>query len=169
MPFLFLCAILFLSCGKQSGPPETDLLTRTATIQTEQTDREILQIAEDARRTLPIFFRHLSRPDSNEDGFCVKHPFMADDQSGIVMEQIWLTDIYFKDGAYYGVLASSPMHLSGMKKGDTVTFEADLITDWMYVHNGKIAGGRSIKYLLEKIPESQRSEEQRKTLQMFED
>jgi uncharacterized protein YegJ (DUF2314 family) len=131
----------------------------------EQADGEILQIAEDARNTLSGFFRHLNRPGAGEKEFCVKYPFPTNDYGG--MEQVWLTGIYFKNGMYYGVLASSPRQLNGMKKGDTVTFEADSITDWMYIRYDKIIGGYSIKYLLEKVPENQRSDKEFKLLQMF--
>ena len=168
MPFLVLCVIFFFSCDKPPAPITLDQQARSETMQTEQADGEILRIAEDARRTLPIFFRHLTRPEPNEGSFCVKYPFRADEQSGIVMEQIWLTGIHFKDGGYYGVIASSPLHINGLERGSTVTFDADAITDWMYVRNGKIAGGRSIKYLLEKIPERRRSEAQQEMLFMFE-
>jgi uncharacterized protein YegJ (DUF2314 family) len=134
-------------------------------MQMEQEDEEILQIAEDARDTLPGFFRHLIRPGTGEKQFCVKYPFAMDNNSG--MEQVWLTGIYFKNGKYHGVLANSPRQLSSIKKGDTVTFEADSITDWMYVRGDKIIGGYSIKYLLEKIPVNQRNDREHKLLQMF--
>jgi uncharacterized protein YegJ (DUF2314 family) len=134
-------------------------------MQVEQDDEEILQIADDARNTLPGFFRHLNRPGAGEKQFCVKYPFATDDNSG--MEQMWLTGIYFKNGVYFGVLASSPRQLSGKKKGDTVIFEADGITDWMYIRGDKIIGGYSIKYLLEKIPPNQRNDREHKLLQMF--
>jgi uncharacterized protein YegJ (DUF2314 family) len=49
-----------------------------------------------------------------------------------------------------------------------VTFEIDDITDWMYTRHGKITGGLSIKYLLDQIPEHERSDEQRAVLSMFE-
>jgi len=163
MFFLLLCGLLFMSCDRQ--PVEQ---ARAETAYTEQYDGEILRIAEDARRTLPIFFRQLTRGDPRESGFSIKHPFRADNGSGIGMEQLWLNGIHFKDGEYFGVLASIPLYVSGLQKGDTVALDMDAVTDWMYVRDGKIAGGRSIKYLLEQIPESRRSEEQRKMLQMFE-
>ena len=170
MSCILLGVFFLLACCKQSAPPAPDRqISEPQIIQTEQFDEEILRIAEDAQRTLPIFFRHLTRPDPKEDRFCVKYPFKADDQSGIIMEQIWLTGIHFKDGEYYGVLSVTPLYLNSMKKGDTVAFNADAITDWMYVRNEKIVGGHSIKYLLEKIPENERSEEQRTMLEMFEE
>jgi uncharacterized protein YegJ (DUF2314 family) len=136
-------------------------------MQIGQTDKEIAQIAEDARNTLPGFFRQLTRADTKEEHFCIKYPFKADEGSGVNMEQVWLTGIHFKNGIYYGFLASAPRHLSGMKKGDKVMFDTDTVTDWMYVRGGRIIGGDSIKYLLKKIPEDQRSDEERELLRML--
>ena len=168
MPLLFLCAALLLSCAKQPVLPAHDQ-TGAETVQTDRTDGEILRIAEEARRTLPVFFRHLTRAEAGEEGFSIKYPFKADEGAGIVMEQLWLTGIHFKDGNYYGTVAGDPVYISGMKKGDTAVFDEEMITDWMYIRNGKISGGRSIKYLIETIPESRRSEGQRKMLEMFDD
>jgi uncharacterized protein YegJ (DUF2314 family) len=135
-------------------------------MQEGQYNGEILQIAEDAQNTLPGFFRQMTRGRS-ANHFCVKYPFIADEDSGINTEQVWLTEIYFKNGVYYGILANTPRHLGNLKKGDKVTFSMDGITDWMYVRDGKIVGGDSIKYLLEKTPEFRRSEGERELLKMF--
>jgi uncharacterized protein YegJ (DUF2314 family) len=136
-------------------------------MQVGQTDKDLAQIAEEARNTLPGFFRQLTRADTKEEHFCIKYPFKADEGSGVNMEQVWLTDIHFKNGIYYGFLASAPRHLSGMKKGDKVMFDTDTVTDWMYVRGGRIIGGDSIKYFLKKIPEDQRSDEERELLRML--
>ena len=133
-----------------------------------QDDREIVRIAEDARNTLPVFFRYLTRAGANAGKDCyVKCPFLADEDSGVDREQVWLTGIQFNNGRYLGVLASAPRHLKGRKKGDMVVFEMDAITDWMYVQDGKITGGESIKYLLQKIPEERRSDRERELLRML--
>ena len=139
---------------------------RVMIVQTEQMG-EIVRIAEDARDTLPGFFRHLTRASPEERHFCVKYPFEADDDSGIAMEQIWLSDIQFRNGVYYGILANTPQHLSRMRKGDKVIFEMDSITDWMYMRGGKIFGGDSIKYLLKETPDYQLSDGERELLRMF--
>jgi uncharacterized protein YegJ (DUF2314 family) len=135
-------------------------------MQEDQFDGEILQISEDARNTLPAFFRQLTRGREAEH-FCVKYPFTADEDGGVNAEQVWLTGISFKNGIYYGILSNTPRYLGNLKKGDKVTFNMDEITDWMYVRGGKIVGGDSIKYLLEKIPEYQRSDGERELLGMF--
>jgi len=153
--FFFL---LFFSCDKNAvDRPSPE-------IEVDQSDKEIEKIAENARRALPTFFRNLTRPEAGADNFFVKYPLSADDGG---TEQVWLGNIHFKEGIYYGRLANMPKLQSGRKKNNLITFDPDKITDWMYIQNGKIIGGQSIKYLLEKIPENQRSEDQRKILLMF--
>ncbi|MCL2763256.1 MAG: DUF2314 domain-containing protein [Treponema sp.] len=163
---LLLCAILLFSCQKPAAlfiPQEPARI-----IPLDQADGGMAQIAEDARNTLPGFFRHLIKADAINKNFFVKYPFTADDGSGIDREQVWLTGIRFKNGQYSGILASAPRHLSGMKKGDTVIFDADMITDWMYIWNGAIIGGHSIPFLLEKIPAGQHTPQEQALLRMFE-
>ena len=160
MPLFLLCAVLLFSCEKPSEPPEVTV------VQVYQDDAEITRIAEDARNTLSVFFRFLNRAGGGKDCY-VKYPFMADEDSGIDKEQVWLTNIQFSNGKYFGVLTGSPRHLSGMKRGDRVIFDMEAITDWMYVRGGRIIGGESIKYLLGKIPEEQRNDRERELLRML--
>jgi uncharacterized protein YegJ (DUF2314 family) len=163
----FLCILLFISCDRQSAQA-SGRQTPAETILRDQTEEELARIAENARNTLQIFLRRLANAEPGDSGFYIKCPFMTDGDSGINTEQVWLTGIHFRSGNYYGILASTPNYFIGNKKGDTVMFDTDIITDWMYIQNGKIYGGRSIKYLLEKTPENQRSSEQVLMLQMFE-
>jgi uncharacterized protein YegJ (DUF2314 family) len=159
---ILLCCLLF-SCENRSAR-----ISGNATIHLDQDDEELVRIAENARNTLPLFFRHLLRPGEGESGFRLKYPFKADSGSGFGMEQLWLENIRFKDGVYYGLIANTPFYIAAIKKGDIVSFSAGDITDWMYTSKGKIIGGLSIKYLLEQIPEHERSEEQKIVLKQFE-
>jgi uncharacterized protein YegJ (DUF2314 family) len=156
MKYIFLCVIiLFFSCDRPDKP--------SPAVEVEQSDKELEKIADNARRALPTFFRNLARPEAGANNFFIKYPLIADDAA----EQVWLGDIRVKNGVYYGRLANTSSLPGGRKKDKLITFDPDKITDWMYIQNNKIIGGRSIKYLLEKIPEPQRSEDQRKILKMF--
>ena len=126
-----------------------------------------MRIAEEARRTLPFFFQDLAKADGESTNHSIKYPFKAKASSGIAMEQVWLTNIQFNKGTYYGVITSTPRYLNGMRKGKKVSFNPGEITDWMYIKNGKITGGLSIQYLLEQIPENELTAEQYSLLQMF--
>jgi len=150
-----------ISCDKPTARIPTD----KSTIHLDQEDEEMARITQHARDTLPIFFRHLLRPAKEEGNFMVKYPFRADRDSGFSMEQLWLSDIRYKDGVYYGVVANAPFYISSMQKGDTVTFNIDDITDWIYTSGENIIGGYSIKYLLDMLPEH--SEEQQRIMNML--
>ena len=168
---LAMAALLLISCGgsglfRQAG--------RATTVHVDEFDGEILRIAENARGTVNIFFRHLNAPGAGEGNFSVKYAFQVDgDGSGyaeaaVSAEQVWIANITFRDGRYYGTVVSTPVYLSGIARGDRVNFNADLITDWMFTKDGRIIGGHSIRYLLEQIPEAERTDGQRRTLRMFE-
>ena len=166
VPAIFILLGISFSFSCQRQPRENEAVQHTIA-RMEHSDEALLQIAEDAQRTVHLFFRNLLRTDLGGENFSIKYPFMADSDSGIVSEQVWLSGIQFDNGLYYGVIVSEPQHLTGMRRGDTVMFDVDEITDWMYTQNGRIIGGRSIQYLLEQIPEAQRSEEQRRILLRF--
>jgi uncharacterized protein YegJ (DUF2314 family) len=163
----FLCflvlSLLFFSCSRQDNYIASD----KTTLHIDQSDTELERIARDARDTLPVFFRHMLRPAQDEGNFRVKYPIRADRESGFGMEQLWLSDIRYADGMYYGVVDNTPFYTASIKKGDTVAFSAEDITDWMYTSSEKIIGGRSIKYLLEQLPEH--SAEQQRIMQMLSD
>ena len=160
---IFLILIIFISCEKQPKKVQND----RATLHQDQEDAELLRIAENARSTLLEFFHHLLRPAKGEKKFMVKYPFKADSNSGFNMEQIWLSDIQYKDGVYYGIAANTPFYISAIKKGDRVSFSIEDISDWMYISGKKIVGAASCKYLLEQI--SEHNEEQQKIFEMLRD
>jgi uncharacterized protein YegJ (DUF2314 family) len=171
--FLFpLAALILLSCeaaGRQvlrwfpSGGPSSD-----PTFHLDRDNPELRRIAEEARDTLPVFIRRLQSPLEGDGNFRIKCPLETGKGGAFGREQLWLENIGFRNGAYHGTLANVPFYVPALKAGDIVTFEIDDITDWMYTRHGTIVGGRSIKYLLDQIPEHERDDEQRAVLAMFE-
>ncbi|MDR1586523.1 MAG: DUF2314 domain-containing protein, partial [Treponema sp.] len=159
---------LFGKGNNDGGGAGADGVVSDPTLHLNQDDEALDRIARNARDTLPVFFRRLLRPAKGESNFRIKYPFKTDPGSGFDTEQLWLSGIDFRGGVYYGVLSNTPYYIASMKRGDTLPFSADEITDWMYTKDGKIIGGLSIKYLLEQIPEHERSREQRALLEMFE-
>ncbi|MDR2095951.1 MAG: DUF2314 domain-containing protein [Treponema sp.] len=139
--------------------PEAGELHEEFTIAVESADEGLAEIAEEARRSIHDFIRVLQRPGPGEGEFCVKYGFDAERQSGFGKEYLWLSDISFKDGFYFGKIMNIPRYISYFRQGDTVSFIIDDIADWMYQDNGKIVGGMSIKYLIERIAEEDRGEE----------
>jgi uncharacterized protein YegJ (DUF2314 family) len=137
------------------------------TIAVESADEELAKIAEEARGSLHDFIQTLQRPGPGEGEFCVKYGFDAEQGSGFDKEYLWLSDISFRDGFYFGKIVNIPQYIPYFKQGDTVSFMIDDVVDWMYQDNGRIAGGKSIKYLIEQIDEEDRGVELTKLYEKF--
>jgi uncharacterized protein YegJ (DUF2314 family) len=131
-------------------------------------DPELARIAEQAQETLAEFFTCLQRPRKGERDFMVKVPFTAEEGNGIYREYIWLRDIYFRDGLFYGTVANRPFYIDSLAIGSLASFDTDDIADWMYFRDGTIVGGRSVKYLIELTAEIDRSALHADLLNLFE-
>ena len=170
-PFVFLALLippLFFSCGEKTRRFPLPAAEADPTQHRDQADEGLSLIAENARNTLPVFFRRLQSPLRGDGNFRIKYALKTDAGSVFSREQVWLSDIRYRDGIYSGVLSNSPYYISGLARGKRISFDIEDITDWMFIRAGKITGGLSIKYLLEQIPEHERDEEQRRILKMFE-
>jgi uncharacterized protein YegJ (DUF2314 family) len=165
MPWvLFLLLSLFPGGCKKTEPP---LFRREYTRRAPSGDAALEGIAREARRTLPLFWDRFRHPHRGEEQFSVKYPFAADPESGFSREYLWLGNIVFREGVYYGTVLNRPYHIRGLEAGMEVPFSFDDITDWMYRENGRIKGGRSVKYLIEEIPPLDREEELNRILPLF--
>ena len=104
------------------------------------------------RATLPTFWASYDAPKSSETGHSLKVRFPSARRGG---EHIWIADVKKSpDGRYSGKFANTPRELPGKKAGDLTEFvEAD-ITDWMFMRNGKIVGGETIKSSLKALPKA---------------
>ena len=58
------------------------------------------------------------------------------------------------NGTYSGHFANEPRDLPGKREGDQVQFAQGDISDWMFMRNGKIVGGETIKPLLKSMPKA---------------
>ncbi|MDR1058843.1 MAG: DUF2314 domain-containing protein [Treponema sp.] len=167
MPVVLLPLLLCLTLGgcKKDEPP---LFQTERTRQAPPGDEALERAAGEARKSLPCFLRHLQHPLRGEEGFSVKYPFAADPGSGFLREYLWLGDIVFREGVYYGKILNRPYHIREIEAGMEVPFSFDDIADWMFLRKGKIIGGLSIRRLIEDIPPLDREEELNRILDLFE-
>jgi uncharacterized protein YegJ (DUF2314 family) len=171
--FRSYCLILFLSvliifsgtaCQKklQVKNTETDSITSVPA-----DDPEMNKIIGNARKTIDAFFAAMEDGTDENSGFQVKYPFDTDAGSPESVEHIWLSDLTRKDGKYFGIVANDPFYLAALKFGDEVEYDPGKISDWMYFHGDKIIGGESVRYLIESIPEKERSADEKAILELF--
>jgi uncharacterized protein YegJ (DUF2314 family) len=71
---------------------------------------------------------------------------------------MWVTDLKFKNGRFSGTINNEPDQVKTVHLGQRVTVAQGEISDWMYVENGKLRGGYTIRVLREPLSEKERRE-----------
>ena len=118
-------------------------------------DAEMNAAIAKARATLPKFWSSFRKPGNGEERFTLKVHFRVDRPGDPRDEHIWVDSIEpLASGRLAGRLANDPHDIDG-KFGDRVEFGSEQISDWMFMRNGKIVGGETIRVLLPRMPKSQ--------------
>lgn len=142
----FAAAITALATTTPSAIAEQ----RSAIVDVATGNPEMVAAITKARATLPAFWAAYEAPKSNEDGHALKVRFPTRGTNG---EHIWMAEVKkLPDGRYSGRFANQPRDLPGKRAGDLVEFTAADISDWMFLRNGKIVGGETIRPMLKLMP-----------------
>ncbi len=104
-----------------------------------------------ARETVEDFKKILANP-AGKESLSIKGAFT----DGKETEHMWLEDVTYRGGFFKGKIGNDPDMVSNYKYGQTVTVKESEISDWMYVENGKLVGGYTIRALLKTIPSKDR-------------
>ena len=124
---------------------------RSPVVDVRSGDPEMNAAIARARGSLPTFWASYDAPKPSETGHSLKAHFSTR-KGG---EHIWIAEIKKRpNGSYSGVFANDPRDLPGKRAGDEVKFAEADISDWMFMRNGKIVGGETIKPLLKSMPKA---------------
>jgi uncharacterized protein YegJ (DUF2314 family) len=108
-----------------------------------QHDSRMRAAVHEAQRTVGVFILALRHPAAGESDFEVKKPF----RQGDVVEHIWLADVTFSGNRFTGYIDNKPRKIKGLKLGDRVSVNANEISDWAFLDNGRLIGGYTIRVL----------------------
>lgn len=153
--FIILCLAIFLlnSVGCTSSLHTVKRGNDSVTSVSSE-DQEMNAIIEEARGSIKEFLKEYNNPNSACTDFAVKYPFDTDPGSENSKEHIWLENIEKKDGKYYGIVCNNPYYIKKMKFGDKVEFDINKISDWKYIENGFLVGGKSIVYFYDRMSDN---------------
>lgn len=142
-----LAAIVILGSPMMGARAQED-----RTVNVRSTDAEMNAAIAKARASLPTFWTSYEGHKPSENGHSLKVRFANPDNDG---EHIWMAEVQKRaDNSYSGRLANTPEHLAGKRLGDVVEFKDADISDWMFMRNGKIVGGETIRILLKELPKA---------------
>ena len=122
---------------------------RSPVIDVSSANAEMAAAIGKARATLPAFWASYEAPKPSETGHSLKVRFANRRNDG---EHIWMDEVKkLADGRYSGRFANEPRDLPGKHAGDPAEFAQVDISDWMFLRNGKIVGGETIRVLLKSM------------------
>ena len=116
-------------------------------------DQGMQRAIEQARRTLPEFFRHYSDPLPHHEYFLIKALFETEQRG----EHIWVANVDASVSPLVGIVANETS-FPGLKFMEPVSFRPEQITDWMIIENGYMVGGFTNQVAMSRMTEVERAE-----------
>lgn len=114
-----------------------------------EADDPAMQAAHaEAQRTFSAYLRAAAAPAPGTQNYMVKVKIA--DRFGV--EHFWVKDVGRDGAGFAGVIDNAPVTVKSVKLGQRYAFGADDISDWMYMKDGKIHGGYTIRALAPKLP-----------------
>jgi uncharacterized protein YegJ (DUF2314 family) len=131
IPLLVILAILTKGCGYKDPMK----------VAFHPVDPQLEDATKAARSVLTNFITELSAPRSNQAYFALCARF---DPPGSG-EFLWITNPCLQHGMFSGTLSQTPQHAKGISPGETVHISESQVADWMYVQDGKLVGGYTLR------------------------
>ncbi len=114
-------------------------------------DAERKVAVDEARNTVSDFVTVLENPKPSQSSFAVKKLFTQDE----TREYMWLNQLSYKDGVFFGTLNNDPQLVDNVKRGEKFSVTENEIHDWMYFEDEDIVGGYTVKVLMDRLKQSQ--------------
>ena len=149
--------LLSLSSCQSNGEVTNTKIERTGepTIYNVKSDDPEMDAAIQASKsTLPEFLRIFERQDAATSDFALKVHY----DDGPQPEHLWLANLSNQNGKPYGVVSNLPEFTKAVKEGETVVVDTSKVSDWKYVQNHRLVGGRTIKVLRNHLSPEERKE-----------
>jgi len=158
--FLFLVAVLALaSCHK---PKPSNVVRREGKpdyIRVEGKEQaKMEQAIERARKEIDTFIAALANPKPTQSHLSVKKPFSWKNGDETNYEHIWLSDVTFKEGVFHGRVGNEPVDVKDVKLGDEAILKKSEASDWMFIEDGYLVGGYTIRILRDAMPPDERAD-----------
>ena len=152
---ILIASLAFTAC--QSKRSRNEIVRREGQpdyIRFAEKDPEMDKAIQTARESVDTFIAALKAPTANRSNFAVKKSFKDGDQ----VEDIWLSDASFNGRQFSGRVDNEPADVKNVQIGQTATAAKDEISDWLYIENGKLVGGYSIRVLYSRMSLAEKSD-----------
>lgn len=145
--WLLLAGTLPMLTGCQRSPVDGSKQGSSLAVAIPTEDSAIEAATREARDSLDRFIRPLSHPGPGQTDFSIKVPV----HEGEATHYLWLLQIAFDGSKFSGILGPDAAGLKGHFPGEQITTASGEIADWMFVENGKLVGGFSLRAIRERL------------------
>lgn len=152
LTFFFFALVACTQNKKIADKAETDGGDKVYSFSPDDADMNAAIVK--ANKTYPEFLRLFSAGDSSLSRFSVKMFF----EYGEGREHMWVTELYLENGKLFGLLDSDPMYIDSLERGDTLLVSENAVSDWLYVKNGKMVGGYTLKVTYNNLDSAEKKE-----------
>lgn len=144
-----ILVVLTVGCGKSSQSNNPPIIS------VQDDDAAMNAAIQKARDTvLTEFAPALKSHHPKQIGHSIKVAIKDGDK----VEHLWLTPVTFEGQKFTGKVNNEPKDVKGVKLGTKYSVAPEEISDWMYIDDGKLVGGFSVRVLRDKMPEKERAE-----------
>jgi uncharacterized protein YegJ (DUF2314 family) len=119
-----------------------DVLTPALLADPVETSPAMVEAAQKARETFPDFVEAFRSGNGSE--FSAKFSF-ADGQK---TERLWVAVDEINGESILGTLGNEPEIIENMAEGDPITRTLDELEDWLYMCDGQMVGGYTVRAML---------------------
>ena len=119
-------------------------------------DAEMAAAIAEARATADQFLRALATPAPNQTDFCVKRAYATTNGSG--REHLWISNVRYDGALLHGTIDNEPIDVPNVKVDERVSFPPAELSDWMYLEDGKIVGGYTVRVVRKHLSPEERTE-----------
>lgn len=116
-------------------------------------DAEMNAAIQKARDSLPLFWAVFRDKPPEVTYFSLKVG-ISDGQG---TEHFWTRDIELSDGRITAIIDNDPVMVKTVKRDQRVDVLEHDISDWMFVRNGKIVGGETLRVMLKQMSPEERA------------
>ena len=137
---------LCLACNKKHS---ADKVTYVA-----DDDPRMNAAIDKARTTVNNFIVALKSRKAGQTQFSVKMAVT----DGKHVEHMWLFPVTFDGKRFRGPINNDPELVKHVKIDQEMSVDSSQISDWMYVENGKLVGGHTLRVLRDAMSSAERAE-----------
>ena len=111
-------------------------------------EKSVNDAIEKGKKTLPVFFARLAKPQDGDSQFLVKIRYDTGEGENKGGEHLWAENVVRTGDNVTATIANVPVKIPNLTKGQRVTVPVSQLTDWLYVREGKYRGAYTVRALL---------------------